>query len=203
MQNIKFSSYKKRMPESMNNVDFLNISAYPEFLEFCEDNGLTIREARILEYILRNAKEWEISPTCIAKDFFNTNEPTDSQRKTISRDFSNLLKKLEKYIKIIKRSSATFGSIIDASEVYNYIYNEVVKNRTIKVYKSEEPSAEDESVQLEKEETGIDEEIEEQLSNLPESKRDLFDRRNKAGYFRTKEEMVSWITKNSIIRKII
>lgn len=156
MQNIKFSSYKKRMPESMNNVDFLN-----------------------------------------------TNEPTDSQRKTISRDFSNLLKKLEKYIKIIKRSSATFGSIIDASEVYNYIYNEIVKNRTIKVYKSEEPSAEDESVQLEKEGTVIDEEIEEQLSNLSESKRDLFDRRNKAGYFRTKEEMVSWITKNSIIRKII
>lgn len=128
------SNYNKQI-SNQSNHGYSNICAYPEFFQYCLEHNLSMQEAAILNYILVNSKEWQISPSELGKKY-------GKDRARMSKALSSLEKKLNGDLVIPSRSKGTSGSLVNATEVYNKIYNKIqssnYENKEVKEQESEE-----------------------------------------------------------------
>lgn len=149
-------NYNKKINQDCQ-FGYSNICAYPEFFKYCLDHNLLSLEITILNYILSNAKNWEISPTQIANTY-------NLERTKVSKALTNLVIKLNGDLVIPSRSVASRGSLVDASKVYEKIFNEINRNyiRTNKIQEQTEETCQeivDDEQQIEIDEKTIPERL--------------------------------------------
>lgn len=116
-------NYNKSI-EKIHQYGYSNICAYPEFFNYCLRHNLSAIEITILNYILSNTKEWEISPTTIGNVY---NIP----RETASRALTKLQSKLNGDLIISSRSKGGNGTLVNATKVYEEIYNEISRKKQL------------------------------------------------------------------------
>lgn len=116
-------NYNKSI-EKNHQYGYSNICAYPEFFNYCLRHNLSAIEITILNYILSNSKEWEISPTTIGNVY---NIP----RETASRALTKLQSKLNGDLIISSRSKGGNGTLVNATKVYEEIYNEISRKKQL------------------------------------------------------------------------
>lgn len=146
------NNYNKQINRSCQ-YGFSNICAYPEFFNYCLRYNLSAIEITILNYILSNSKEWEISPTTIGNVY---NIP----RETASRALTKLQSKLNGDLIISSRSKGGNGTLVNATKVYEEIYNEISGKKQLEnPPESESESESEEIVEENTEETPCEKKI--------------------------------------------
>lgn len=128
-------NYNKSI-EKNHQYGYSNICAYPEFFNYCLRHNLSAIEITILNYILSNTKEWEISPTTIGNVY---NIP----RETASRALTKLQSKLNGDLIISSRSKGGNGTLVNATKVYEEIYNEISGKKQLENSPEEEVAEEE------------------------------------------------------------
>lgn len=128
------SYYNKDLPNK--SIGYSNICQYIEFELYCIEKSLSPIEILILKYILINSKDWKISPQQMSNKF-NIN------RQTLSRAFTNLINKLNGDLVVVFRSNGETGSKVNASKVYDKIYNKIYQDSLPRVVSVEEEAVDE------------------------------------------------------------
>lgn len=182
------SNYNRSIPTQFQ-FGYSNVCAYPQFIEYCLSHNLSAQEIAILQYILCNSKEWEISPTQIANKF---NFP----RQSATRSLTKLVKKLNGDLVIPSRSNSSNGSLVNAEKVYDTIYNMIVSVTVISVTQPENNTTEQEEPI---DETNDKQSIE--VGEMPVALRCKYQQYLNSPSW-SKDNLISWLKQNHIQYRI-
>lgn len=178
------SYYNKDLPNKP--IGYSNICQYIEFELYCIEKNLSPIEILILKYILINSKDWKVSPQQMSNQF-------NIQRKVLSRAFSNLIEKLDGDLVVVFRSKGSTGSKVNASKVYEKIYNKICQDNLPRVVSIEDEVEEPEdetndkqTIEVEEMPTALSYKYQQYLSSPSWSK----------------DNLISWLKQNHIQYRI-